>query len=115
MKSVVATITNKSAGFRGFHAVSGEVLLPPGESWSGEISEAELKSALAREEDFESGEPLDHDGDGKKGGSNVDNPPSLSGKNKAELLEIAAAEGVDATEEMTNAAIVELIELNRAG
>lgn len=57
---------------------------------------------------------FDRDGDGKTGGSEPAQLPSLSGKNKAELLEIAKAEDVEATEEMTNAAIVEAIEAKRA-
>lgn len=52
---------------------------------------------------------LDHDGDGEPGGSVPDEPPSLTGKNKKQLLEIAAAEGVEANEEMTNKAITEAI------
>lgn len=56
---------------------------------------------------------LDHDQDGEPGGSFADEPPALTGKNKAELLEIAAAEGVDVSDEMTKAEIVEAIELGR--
>ncbi len=41
--------------------------------------------------------------------------PSLTGKTKADLLKIAAAEGVDADDSMTNAAIVSAIEAVRAG
>jgi hypothetical protein len=41
-------------------------------------------------------------------------PPSLSGKNKAQLLEIAAAEGVEVAEDATNAQIVDAIEAKRA-
>lgn len=57
---------------------------------------------------------LDHDGDGHPGGSLPDAPPSLHGKNKAQLLEIAVEEGVDANPEMTNPAIVKAIEDARA-
>lgn len=39
--------------------------------------------------------------------------PSLSGKNKAELLAIAAEEGADVSEGATNAEIVEAIEEHR--
>lgn len=42
-------------------------------------------------------------------------PPSLSGKTKAELLEIAAAEGVATEEGATNAEIIEAIESKRRG
>jgi hypothetical protein len=41
-------------------------------------------------------------------------PPSLSGKNKAQLLEIAAAEDVEVADDATNAQIVEAIEAKRA-
>lgn len=67
---------------------------------------AELKAQIAS---------FDRDGDGKAGGSEPSQLPSLSGKNKAELLDIAKAEDVDASEDMTNAAIVEAIETKRAG
>lgn len=39
--------------------------------------------------------------------------PSLSGKNKAELLEIAAEEGAEVSEGATNAEIIEAIEAHR--
>lgn len=57
--------------------------------------------------------PLDHDGDGEKGGSLPAEPPSLSGKTKAELLEIAKDEGVKADKSMTNDAITKAIEAKR--
>lgn len=57
---------------------------------------------------------LDHDGNGEPGGSEPHEPPALTGKNKAELLAIAEAEGVEADETMTNKAIVEAIETARA-
>lgn len=56
---------------------------------------------------------LDHDGDGEPGGSEPHEPPSLSGKNKAQLIAIAADEGVEVNESMTNAAITEAIEAAR--
>lgn len=42
-------------------------------------------------------------------------PPSLSGKTKAELLEIAANEGVTIEDGATNAEIIERIESKRQG
>lgn len=42
-------------------------------------------------------------------------PPSLSGKTKAELLGIAAAEGIATEEGATNAEIIEAIESKRRG
>lgn len=53
---------------------------------------------------------LDHDGDGLPGGSEAYVPPALTGKNKAELLAIAADEEVTIPEGATNAEIVKLIE-----
>lgn len=58
-------------------------------------------------------DPLDHDGDGEKGGSTPAKPPRLTGRNKAELIAIAEAEGVSANEEMTAAEIVKAIEAKR--
>lgn len=58
---------------------------------------------------------FDHDHDGAVGGSEADSPVSLSGKNKADLLSIADAEGVTVEDGATNAQIVEAIEAKRAG
>lgn len=57
---------------------------------------------------------LDRDSDGAAGGSEPAEPVALSGKNKAQLLEIAKAEGVTVDDGATNAAIVEAIEAKRA-
>lgn len=56
---------------------------------------------------------FDHDHDGHAGGSLPADPPALSGKNKAQLREIAAAEGVEVAEDATNAEIVAAIEAAR--
>lgn len=56
---------------------------------------------------------LDHDENGDNGGSKPSDPPALTGKNKAELLAIAEAEGVEIEENATNADIVSAIELAR--
>lgn len=60
-----------------------------------------------------SADPLDHDGNGESGGSLPDAPPTLTNVNKAGLLQIAANEGVEATEDMTNAEIKAAIEAAR--
>lgn len=57
---------------------------------------------------------LDGDGDGKPGGSQAQTPPALTGKSKGELLDIAKAEGVDATDEMTIPQITDAIKAKRA-
>jgi len=77
------------------------------------VSDAELASA-SKTGWFEIDgkvDPLDHDANGKKGGARF---PGLTGKTKAELLEIAAAEGVaDVSEETTVEDIKSAIELKR--
>lgn len=74
--------------------------------------------AFLREKDAidETGEVgLDRDGDGAAGGSRENEPPALTGRNKADLLEIAANEGVVVPEGATNKEIVALIESVRSG
>lgn len=56
---------------------------------------------------------FDHDSNGEPGGSTVHEPPVLKGKNKAQLLAVAEDEGVEIAEGLTNAQIVEAIELKR--
>jgi len=79
----------------------------------------ELSDALALEEIAggnavkADADPLDHDHNGGKGGSEPDDPPALSGKTKAELIAIAEGEGVALEDGMTNKAIVEAIEAAR--
>lgn len=58
--------------------------------------------------------PLDHDNDGKAGGSLPSEPPVLAGKNKAALLSIAAVEKVVVPDGATNAEITAAIEAKRA-
>lgn len=56
---------------------------------------------------------FDADGNGQPGGSKTVNPPALSGKSKADLLEIAKAENVVIEEGATNDDIKSAIELAR--
>ncbi len=56
---------------------------------------------------------FDRDGDGKTGGAAKQNPPALTGKNKAELVEIANSEGVEIEDGSTNEDIRSAIELAR--
>lgn len=70
-----------------------------------ETENADLRARLAK---------LDADGDGNPGGSKPADPPALTGKNKAELLEIAKAEGVTVEDGATNGQIVDAIEKKRA-
>lgn len=57
--------------------------------------------------------PLDHDGDGKPGGSVPKSPVTLKGKNRAALLKIAEDEGVEIPADVTNGKIIALIEAAR--
>lgn len=57
---------------------------------------------------------LDHDGDGKAGGSLPHDPPALSGLKRAELFEVARNEGVAVNATRTNADIIAAIEAARA-
>ena len=59
--------------------------------------------------------PPDLDGNGNPGGSLPHEPPALSGKTKAELTAIAAAEGVELEAGAKVADIIAAIELVREG
>jgi hypothetical protein len=93
------------------------VVLNPGESGivSDSLGRRLLGSAPADGDDGTAPlSQLDHDGDGNPGGSVPHDPPALKGKNKAELLAIAEAEGVAVEEGATNKAIADAIEAHRA-
>lgn len=64
---------------------------------------------------WEMPDPLDHDGNGEKGGSKPDSPPSIFGKSKAALFAIAADEGVEVPAEAKAKEIQAAIKANRAG
>ncbi|MES2289273.1 MAG: hypothetical protein V4530_05995 [Pseudomonadota bacterium] len=83
------------------------------EKWIAEL-EAENARLTARVTELEAKvEALDHDGNGKAGGSNPNDRPALAGKNKAELIHIAKDEGVEHADDATNAQIVEAIQAKR--
>lgn len=106
-------VTNISNGPRAIGLQGGGYAeLQPGETRELDLAEGEV--GAAPEWFSYDGGPLDHDGDGGKGGSLPLDPPALSGKTKAELIEIAQAEGVEANDEMTVAAIKDAIEAKRA-
>ncbi len=91
--------------------------VPPGseEHAGGFIRPASAGAPAAIEQIVPDRHPLDRDGDGQPGGSVPADPPSLAGKNKAQLTEIAASEGAAVDGDMTNAQIVQAIEAKRAG
>lgn len=70
-----------------------------------------LRGKKAIDETGEAG--LDRDDDGNAGGSLENEHAVLKGKNKAQLLAIAAEEGADVGDATTNADIVAAIELKR--
>lgn len=78
------------------------------------VAEASLPF-LREKKAIEDQKQLDHDDDGAPGGSKEHEPPALKGKNKAQLLEIAAAEKVAVADDATNAQIADAIEAKRAG
>jgi len=91
----MAKITNTSSGPRGFHAISGEVMLSPGQSWEGDISDGELTSAMS------SG----WFGDGEDDG--------LAALTVAQLKDVATAEEIDLGDASKKADIISAIELAR--
>lgn len=110
----MTTVKNISDGPRVINATP-PVALQPGDEVEGlTISDVEL-SIASKTGWFEidgKTDPLDHDGDGKKGGAKF---PGLTGKTKAELLDIAAAEDVtDVSDADTVEDIKTAIELSRA-
>lgn len=72
-----------------------DAAIPPGEGGAGMV------------------DPLDHDGDGRRGGSLPRRPAALSGLRKTELLALAAVEGVAVAPGSTVAAIRRAIEVVR--
>lgn len=86
----------------------------------GELYRATLRGESPRGVWHEPGDVFEHEGTPGKwmepaGKSPLsDDLPALSNKTKAELLEIAAAEGVEVADDATNAQIVEAIEAKRA-
>ncbi len=63
-------ITNIAPGPRGIHTLAGSVILNPGQTIEAELSEVELEGSKETGWfEFGKPDPLDHDGDGKKGGS----------------------------------------------
>ncbi len=94
---------------RGEHAEDLKALTERAEKAEGDLATAneQLAALTAKLAAF------DRDGNGNPGGSKTDDLPGLTGKNKAELLEIAKAENVEVEEGATNADIVSAIELAR--
>lgn len=72
-----------------------DAAIPPGEGGAGMI------------------DPLDRDGDGRRGGSLPRRPAALGGLRKGELLAVAEAEGVAVAPDATVAAIRRAIEVAR--
>lgn len=110
------SVTNNSKAEQGIWTDKGLAFVGPGETKSIAIREDYIDRAKSLPFlTVKDGGPLDHDGDGEAGGSLEHEPPALTGKNKAELLEIAAEEGVEIEEGAKNADIIAAIELAREG
>lgn len=99
-------VKNVSNGPRMFNGIP-PVAIPAGQSFQDiEVSAAELKS-MRRFGEFEiTGGPA---------AGPSDDLPALSGKNKAELLQIAKDEGAEVEDGATNEDIRSAIELHREG
>ncbi|MEG3086175.1 hypothetical protein [Sphingomonas sp. PB4P5] len=100
---IKVTVTNMTAGPKIFNGVTPALLHPGQETGPLEVNEAELKSMRSTGYFTITGGPAEDD----------DKPVALTGKNKAELLDIAKAENVTIEEGATNADIVSAIELAR--
>ena len=76
----MATFKNITDGPKGVHVLDGRLLfIEAGTSEDLDVSEAELRSAASTGHFEIDGGPLDHDGDGRKGGS-VKRKPETPGK-----------------------------------
>lgn len=82
------SITNNSQAPQGVHTVSGMKFIRPGQTRDLELTEAGL--TLAQRLSFLSidGGPLDHDGDGKPGGSITADPTDDMAKLRAEYTDL---------------------------
>lgn len=107
-KEVTAKVTGT------YHDGTNMIVLTEGEK----ATVAETSLSYLRENDLIEGgtdkPQLDHDNDGSAGGSLLNEPVSLTGKNKADLLKIAEDEGVTVEDGATNKEIVAAIEAKRA-
>jgi hypothetical protein len=65
----MARFTNYTQGPKGLHTEAGLVYVEAGQTVDVEVSEAEAASAKATGWFSKAKDPLDHDDDGKKGGS----------------------------------------------
>lgn len=84
----------------------------------GQMYRAILRGESPRGVWHEPGETFEHEGKPGKWMEPVDGSsrlPGLTGKSKAQLLDIAKAEGVEVADDATNAQIVEAIEAAREG
>ena len=107
-QQVPAGTVQTGAGY--FH--EGAKLVAEGSELAANIPEASETTMDAIEEEGTKS-AFDHDGDGKEGGSKPKEPVSLSGKNKADLQQIATDEGVEWDEGMTNAELTDAITAKR--
>lgn len=109
----IATVKASTTGV--FHDGRNMIVLSEGKKAT--VSESSLAFLRKRKliADGTDKPQLDHDGNGEAGGDLPDDPPALTGKNKAELLAIAEAEGVEVEDGATNEQIREAIEAAREG
>jgi hypothetical protein len=91
------------------HAEATRALVARAEKAEGQVQHLREQLDVANEKL----KAFDRDGDGNPGGGAAQDKPGLTGKNKAELTEIAKAEGVEIEDGATNDDIRSAIELAR--
>lgn len=124
-------ITNNSLASQGVHAVSGVVYIRPGQTKDVELTEAGLEQAArlpflgieGAARDLSNApnspapangiDPLDHDGDGKKGGAKKLDPlpDNLEDLKRDELDALAAERGVDISEAKNKGDVIAALQL----
>lgn len=105
-----ATITNTSTANQGVWTTDGLRTIEPGQSRELTIAEDYVERVRSLPFLTIENDPLDHDGDGKPGGS-VD---KLDQMKAPELRALAAAEGVDLTDITKKADVIAAIRAKRA-
>lgn len=115
----MSKILNLSKALQGVNTVSGVVYLQPGESKELDVNEIEL--AGLKRLDFirvdgqhPEVDPLDHDGNGKKGGAKKLGPlpDGLEDMKRDDLDALAAERGVDITEAKNKGDVIAALQLS---
>lgn len=107
-----AKITNESRALQGVHTADGLKFIEPGETRTLDVLDSYVERVKALpflKADFV--DPLDHDEDGKKGGSLPHSGEGYSAKTVAALRELASERNVDLGDATKKADIIAALEL----